>query len=186
MKKTALILFIVFLAMILTAKPAQARVYQAQPDIYVAGGSATLKNRLPAIDPREKRLGQFLGSYGSPLVPYVSNFIEAADKYQIDWKLVPAITGVESSFGKQIPPGSHNAYGWNNGSYRFKSWEESIEHVTQYLKEKYIDRGLDTPYKIGPIYAPPSQTWAGKVVNFMNQIECYGQESCLENLALTL
>lgn len=170
-------IFSVLMLFYLGAKPIQAS--------QVAGSSALLKNEF-IKDSRITKLEHFLQAYNSPLVDYTEDFIQSADKYQIDWKLVPAITGVESSFGKRIPPGSYNAYGWANGTYYFQSWEDSINHVSQVLKEKYIDRGLDTPYKMGPVYAPPSPTWAGKVTYFMEKIDCSGQENCLDNLGLTL
>ena len=148
----------------------------------VAGGSAVLKNEILGIqspDARVEKLEAYLEKHRSPLASYASVFVEAADRYQLDWKLVPAITGVESTFGKQIPFNSYNAYGWANGAYRFQSWEESITHVTQYLREKYVDRGLDKPTKIGPVYAPPSQTWAGKVIFFMKEIESFKEADLL-------
>lgn len=151
----------------------------------VAGNSAWLKEEVLGVkkpDPRIKKLEAFLAKHNSPLTPYSQKFIEAADLYQLDWKLVTAITGVESSFGKRIPFNSYNAYGWANGNYYFQSWEQSIDHVSRYLKEKYVDRGLDTPLKIGPVYAPPSPAWANKVVFFMKQIECFENEGCLEEL----
>ena len=154
-----------------------------------AAGSAMLKNEALGIensDPRTQKLAQFLTDHQSPLTDYAAYFVEKADQYQLDWKLVPAITGVESTFGKNIPSGSFNAYGWANGQYRFQSWEESIERVIVTLKEKYIDRGLDTPNKIGPVYAPPSNTWADKVTYFMKKIECFGSPDCLSGLRLTL
>lgn len=153
----------------------------------VAGSSAVLKDSLPEIekpDLRVEKLEAFLVQYDSPLTPYGKKFIEAADNYQIDFRLLPAITGVESSFGKRIPANSYNAYGWNNGQYWFQSWEESIEYLSRSLKEKYFNRGLDTPDKIGPVYAPPSPFWASKVVYFMEKIECFGQENC-QKLDLT-
>jgi len=146
----------------------------------IAGGSAVLKTNLSGLkktDARGQKLATFLTQQNSPLAPYAEIFIQAADKYQIDWKLVPAITGVESSFGKNIPFRSYNAYGWANGAYRFQSWDQSIKHVSQVIKKKYIDQGLDNPWKIGPVYAPPSKTWAGKVVWFMNQIDEFNQEN---------
>ena len=152
-----------------------------------AGGSAVLKNdESTRIDPRIEKLSLFLESYGSPLSPFAADFIQAADRYQIDWKLVPAITGVESTFGKRIPFNSYNAYGWANGAYYFESWEQSIDHVSRVLREKYYDRGLDTPQKINPVYAPPSQVWAGKVCFFMNKLENFSQDAILENLTLTI
>ena len=154
----------------------------------VAESSAVLKEEVLGVkrpDPRVEKLEAFFTKYDSPLASYAQEFIEAADLYQLDWKLVPAITGVESTFGKRIPAYSYNAYGWNNGNYYFQSWEQSINHVSRCLKEKYVDRGLDTPYKIGPVYAPPSATWASKVVYFMKLIECFEIEDCFDGLDLS-
>ena len=164
------ILFILVLAALVAASLISQPV-QAQEKLTMAGYSGVLKSADIQVDSRVLKLEGFLAKYDSPLVPYAQDFITLADQYQIDWKLVPAITGVESTFGKQIPYNSYNAYGWANGNYAFKSWEDSIAIVTRALKEKYYNRGLDNPYKIGPVYAPPSQTWAGKVNFFMEKIE---------------
>lgn len=157
---------IIFLLLTLVfPKPAKAS--------FNAGDSAVLENKVLGIEMADSRINQleeFLDFYNSPLTSYAGNFIETADKFAIDWRLVPAIAGVESTFGKFIPFNSYNAYGWNNGNYQFSSWEESIEIVSQTLREKYLNRGLDNPYKIGPVYAPPSSTWAGKVAFFMEKL----------------
>lgn len=136
-------------------------------------------------DPRVKKLEAFLQYYKSPLSGYSFYFVYCADKYGLDWKLLPAITGIESTFGKRIPGGSYNAYGWGNGLMRFNSWEQSIDHVSQKLAEKYIAKGLDTPYKINPVYCPPNPTWGRKVALFMEKIEFFdqdGTDKLLDNL----
>lgn len=170
MNKKILSFLIAFLAISFLYQPALA-------EEKVAASSAVLESSLFKIDKRAVKLEKFLASYNSPLAEYADAFVEAADKYGLDWKLVPAITGIESTFGKNIPFNSYNAYGWANGAYSFQSWEQSIDHVSRVLKEKYVDRGLDTPYKMGPIYAPPSKTWAGKVVFFMNKIDSFEELS---------
>lgn len=153
----------------------------------VAGASASLRpSPEHQVDRRIIQLQSFLAKQGSPLEPHAGDFVSAADRYGLDWKLLPAIAGVESTFGKHIPYGSFNAYGWANGAYRFTSWEDSISHVSRALKEKYVDRGLDTPHKIGPVYAPPSTTWAGKVIFFMNQIENFASVSSAASPDLTI
>lgn len=116
-------------------------------------------------------LKNYFDKHNSPLAPYSREFVETADKYDLDWRLVPAITGVESTFGKNIPSNSYNAYGWANGRYSFSSWEDSIEIVSKTLKEKYIDNGAIGINDIARIYAPPSSTWAWKVKYFMNEID---------------
>lgn len=141
---------------------------------YVESGSAKLFDNQYSdgnTDTRVQTLRAYLNSHDSPLADYSSEFISYADKYELDWRFVVAISGVESTFGKRIPTNSYNAYGWANGSYKFSSWEESIEIVNKTLKEKYIDKGADSIDEIARIYAPPSKTWSGKVKYFMNKID---------------
>jgi len=182
MTKFLLLTFAVLMTALFKPQTAQAQ----ETRLVMAGISGVLKTEPIQLDNRVEQLTAFLKKYDSPLVPYAPDFIEMADKYQIDWKLLPAITGVESTFGKQIPFHSYNAYGWNNGNYRFQSWENSLEIVSKALREKYYNRGLDTPYKIGPVYAPPSSTWAGKVSRFMNEIEGYNNSKKIASLVLTI
>ncbi len=147
----------------------------------VAGSSAQLNSRKNIeYDYREEILENFLEGYNSPLASYSGVFISLADEYDLDWRLVPAITGVESTFGKRIPFESYNAYGWANGAYSFESWEESIEVVSKALRERYIDRGADSVSEIARIYAPPSSTWAGKVKFFMKKINPFPLTFSLE------
>jgi hypothetical protein len=139
-----------------------------------AGGSAVPKfkeAKAAHFDYREYTLRKFLTKFNSPLTPYSIVFIKNADFYGIDWRMVPAISGVESTFGKQIPTGSYNAYGWVNGNYSFKSWPDSIEVVSKTLKENYISKGAVSISKIARIYAPPSSTWASKVSYFVSKID---------------
>jgi len=168
-KKFFLISFIWFFFLAFLAQPQGVLAAGAQE----AGSSA--QKYLPEInletrDDREVRLSVFLSGKDSPLSNYANNFIIMADRFAIDWRLLPAIAGVESSFGKAIPVGSYNAYGWGNGRINFSSWPESIEVVSRALSEKYYQKGLDTPEKIGPVWAPPSPDWADKIRAIMNQI----------------
>ena len=142
-----------------------------------AGSSAVVLNQTP--DNRVSKLRTFLQSYNSPLADFSSVFIKAADKYGIDWKLVPCISGVESTFGKAIPYNSYNAYGWANGEYYFQSWEDSIEIVSRTLRANYYNRGVDTVEKIAPIYAPPSTTWVRNVRFFMEKLENFSPKTTL-------
>lgn len=142
-------------------------------DMAVAECSAQLQSRMidEEADFREVTLRNFLNEHNSPLADYSDVFIKFADEYNLDWRLVPAITGVESTFGKQIPANSYNAYGWANGAYSFESWEDSIEIVSKALREKYINRGAESINEIARRYAPPSNSWAWKVRYFMNKID---------------
>ena len=136
-----------------------------------AGSSAAFRIEAEIQDDRDEKIEKFLKFYNSPLAKYSNLIVSTADKYEIDWRLLVSISGVESTFGKRIPEGSFNAYGWNNGNYRFQSWEDSIEHVSRVLGEKYVQKGLDTPAKMARVYCPYSNTWAGKVTYFMKKLE---------------
>lgn len=138
----------------------------------VADGSATLKKATyEGFDYRVENLRTFLFKLNSPLAPYADNFVDNADDYGLDYRLVASISGVESTFGKKIPSKSYNAYGWANGKYSFESWPDSIQTVSSTLKTKYIDKGAPTISKIAKRYAPPSSTWGGKVKFFIAKID---------------
>jgi len=150
----------------------------------VANQSATIKSQKSSNidgDYRNLILKSYLESYDSPLAEYSEELIFQADKYDIDWRLVAAISGVESTFGKRIPANSYNAYGWANGAYHFQGWEDSIEIVSKTLREKYYDKGAEDIYAIGRRYAPPSSTWAYKVKGFMEKIDSIGLPFTLES-----
>lgn len=150
-------------------------------EVPMVGASAQLKTSDSGTDDyRIMILRTYLIKHNSPLAEHAEDFVAIADKYNIDWRLVPAISGVESTFGKRIPRNSYNAYGWANGAYKFKSWEDSIEIVSKTLREKYIDRGAPSISRIARRYAPPSSTWAGKVKFFMKKIEPFPVTFTLE------
>lgn len=130
------------------------------------------------LDNQAKILAQYLSKQNSPLQYHAQDFINAAKVYNLDWRLLPAIAGVESTFGKFIP-GGYNAWGWGvygNQAIYFSSWKEAIFAVSKGLRENYLDKGLTDPYAINRIYAV-SPTWGGKVTYFMQDIEKFASQS---------
>jgi hypothetical protein len=123
------------------------------------------------FDYRVENLRNFLEKFNSPLAPYAQDIVSYADSNGLDYRLVPAITGVESTFGKFIPNGSYNAYGWVNGNYSFTSWSDSISTVSATLNSQYINKGAPTISQIAKRYAPPSTTWGGNVKYFISKID---------------
>ncbi len=162
----ALIFFLILLGSIFIM-PAFAATNQ------VSGISAHLKaeNDQSTTDLRPVALKSYLEKRNSPLADYADAFIATADKYELDWKLVPAISGLESAFAKRYVAGTYNAYGWGGGYIYFTSWEDSIETVSAALKAKYIDRGAKTVNQIGRIYAPPNPAWGSLVNHLMTEID---------------
>lgn len=131
-----------------------------------------LAQNVLAIDNREIKLAKFLASHNSPLSAYSSEFIVQADKNGLDYRLLPAISGVESTFGRNYMPLTFNTYGWGGGLVYFSSWEDGISKVSQGLKENYVDKGAKDVEAISWIYCPPGNlSWAAKVRYFMDQID---------------
>jgi hypothetical protein len=127
---------------------------------------------IPAIpiDTRVQKLGGYLHAQGSPFAENAADFVTAADRYGLDWKLIPAISGVESGFGHAYIVGTYNAWGWGGGYIHFSSWTDAIFKISGALRDNYANHGLITPQEIGPVYAPPSYSWASNVQMYMDRI----------------
>jgi hypothetical protein len=136
-------------------------------------------------DLRAQALENVLTKQGSPLAPYASYYVQSADRNEIDWRLLPAIAGLESSFGLRQMPGSHNSYGWGGGHIYFDSVEDGIDTINTAFKTKYAARGATTVEQIGPIYAE-SPTWVPRVRSFMNKFEAEYARLGMHSLELTI
>lgn len=133
---------------------------------------------LVARDARPKIVSAFLENYSCPLVPYdhyADRYIEVADKYGLDFRLIPAISMQESNCCKKIPEGSNNCWGY--GIYgdqvvRFQTVEEGIETVAKTLAKNYTAKGLMEPEEIMAKYTPQSKgSWAAGVMHFMAEMK---------------
>lgn len=177
MKRTCISFLLIGILYLVIVKSAGAAFLVVDASAHLKVHEAANTSIKKEKDTRVGQLQAYLASHYSPLTEMAEVFIQKADEYELpDWRLVPAISGVESTFGKHIPNNSYNAWGWANGAYAFTSWEDAIDIVTKALKQKYVDRGLDTPEKMSPVYAPPSKTWAGKVRFFMEKIDQFEPE----------
>ncbi len=127
-------------------------------------------------DTRPVIVDNFLAKHRSPMSGLGTVFVSAADKYGLDYRLLPAIAFQESTLGKNIPRNSHNAWGWaiytgaQSGA-AFRDWSQAIETVAKGLKFDYIDRGLHTPETIMTRYADsPDGSWAFGVSFAMDEM----------------
>lgn len=126
---------------------------------------------------RVEVLSLFFKRYNSPLINHAQTIVDTADKYSIDWRLIPAIAMQESTLCKKIPKNSFNCWGF--GIYggkvtRFKDFDEAIETVTKTLAKEYKDkRGLEAPHEIVTRYTPNSngEKWADNVNFVMGRIQ---------------
>lgn len=155
----------------------------------VADAAASLVVATGKEDWRVAKLEAFLASHGSPMTAQASVFVSEADRLNLDWRLVAAIAGVESTFGKHVPGGSYNGWGWGiptgaRSGVGFESWEHGIATVSEGLKTRYVDRGAVTVEQIGRIYAA-SPRWASNVRFFLAKIDAFAPKDA-RTLAVTL
>ena len=78
-------------------------------------------------DERVLRTDRYFAERSMPLEGYGAKFVEAADKCDLDWRLLPAIAVRESSGGKQAC--GNNPFGWSSCRADFESVEKAIEIV---------------------------------------------------------
>lgn len=153
-------------------KPAHVS-YSALP-----GTDITLQASTEESDGRVAKLEQFFARYNSPLLPYAQAIVDAADKYNINYKLLPAIAGQESGWCKHIIPESFNCWGWGiykNHTTTFPDYPTAIDTVSKGLAKNYVKKGMTTPEQIMQVYNPTSTahggSWAEGVSYFLGQLE---------------
>lgn len=144
-----------------------------------ASGSSATFNDILAVQYQDNRvlaLTNYLEAQDSPLAPYAATFIAQADMYKLDWKLLPAIAGTESTFAKAEPAGCYNSFGfgiYTNHMTCFASYDEAIRIIAQTLRTRYMDEwGAGNVEEIGARYAA-SPTWAAHTQFFINQIQAF-------------
>lgn len=125
-----------------------------------------------------KDINDYLREQGSPLAGKGAVFVREARKNGLDPRLLVAIAGAESAFGKNIKSGTYNPFGWGP-HIPFKSWDQAISTVARGLRRGYLDEGLKTISQIGQKWAPIgagndptnlNSNWARNVGRFYAQL----------------
>ncbi len=102
-------------------------------------------------DPRLSRLQKFFGDRDCPLRDSAKDFLVAADQNQLDWRLLPSISFIESSGGKDYT--NNNVFGWGSSKEKFSSVRAGIHYVAAQLGRSRRYRDKDTDRKL-QIYNP--------------------------------
>ena len=111
--------------------------------LLVAGGCA-IAERAPVAsvrhhDPRLAKLRKLFESYNSPGAALAEYFLRAADRYGLDWRLLPSISIVETGGGKTAV--NNNLLGWDSSRKSFASARASIDYVAARLAGSKLYRG---------------------------------------------
>jgi hypothetical protein len=94
-------------------------------------------------DPRLETLRTFFHVADCPAEKYAAAFLDAADHNELDWRLLPSLSFVESTGGKFAR--NNNLFGWDSGNAQFSSPIAGIHAVGYRLShsELYRDKDLD-------------------------------------------
>jgi len=95
----------------------------------------------PAKDPRLAFLRAFFEQGNCPAAKLSPVFLDAADMYALDWRLLPSLSFVETSGGKAAK--NNNLFGWDSGRAAFSSAAASILAVASSLAHSALYRNKD-------------------------------------------
>lgn len=121
----------------------------------------------PTADSRLSRLKQFLAGMRSPFQNLAGDFLAAADRHSLDWRLLPSIAVIESGAGKEYT--NNNIFGWGSCKIKFPSVRAGIHAVAARLKNSpvYRDKGVK---EILHTYNP-NDGYSAKVMRVMRTID---------------
>ena len=111
-------------------------------------------------------LKRFFTERDCPAARHADEFIKAADKNDLDWRLLPSIALVESGAGKDYK--NNNILGWDSARQKFPSVPAGIHAVAHRLANSKLYKDK-TVYQILRTYNA-SAAYATKVMGIMRSI----------------
>ena len=94
-------------------------------------------------DYRFHLIRKFFQKSDCPAQSYAQAFLDASDRYDLDWRLLPSLSYIESTGGKAAR--NNNLFGWDGGRAEFASPVAGILEVGNRLANSslYKDKELD-------------------------------------------
>jgi len=139
---------------------------------------------ISTTDARVQKIDNVFRDYKCPLEGLGDVFIKEADKNNIPWYIVAAISFQESGCGKKIPyiegEPSYNAWGYGvygENVHEFDNWVQGIEVMSRYLSKRFYTQGVTDTSAIMKTYTPPSMgSWYKGVDYFSDLIQNYSSK----------
>lgn len=117
-------------------------------------------------DPRLQKLKQFFLDFKSPGYNFAEDFLLAADRNGLDWRLLPSLALLESGGGKSFS--NNNILGWDSCRQSFPSVRAGIHHVASRLAGSQLYRGKPLS-RVLAIYNPEHH-YPQRVTELMSRI----------------
>ena len=150
-------------------RPRYGRLARASMLGVMACAAVASGTTLPAPngDPRSVRLEAFFKAYDCPAPLHVAEYLRAADSHALDYRILPAISLVESTCGAFEK--MNNRWGWDSVQSGFSSVPAGIAYITEQLAENPHYKGKTVKEKLFT-YNPYPQ-YVRQVQRLMQQIE---------------
>jgi len=113
------------------------------------------------------RLESFFKAYDCPAPLHVDDYLRAADSHALDYRLLPAISLVESTCGAYEK--KNNRWGWDSVQSGFPSVPDGIEYIIEQLAENPNYKGKTVKEKL--FTYNPYKGYVRQVERLMRQIE---------------
>jgi hypothetical protein len=117
-------------------------------------------------DPRLARLTGFFEALDCPAAYLSEDFLSAAERNGLDWRLLPSICLLETSGGKQAR--NNNLFGWDSGRRYFTSARAGIHEVAERLAQSDLYKGKTLHSKLRTYNPQPS--YAARVGAMMKRL----------------
>jgi len=133
----------------------------------VSAHASVTADSLAVEDQRHAKLETFFQSFGCPAPYHVKEYLGAADTYAIDYRLLPAISVLESTCG--IYQRGNNRWGWASARKGFASFRAGLEYIAHQLAEGryYKNKTLEEKVRM---YNPRPQ-YARQLDSLMRKID---------------
>lgn len=118
-------------------------------------------------DQRVFRLEAFFKAYNCPSPLHIDDYLDAADAYQIDYRMLPAISLLETTCGSHEK--QNNRWGWASAQTGFPSVGEGIHYIASQLAEHPYYKHKTVEQKLW-MYNP-DRHYVASVRRLMRQIE---------------
>lgn len=119
------------------------------------------------------KIDAYYGRHNLPLTGYGMKMVLAAEKYGIDWRLIPAIGMRETTGGKFAC--YNNPFGWGSCKIKYNSFDESIEALAKNLgganpRTAYYYAGKTTAEKLYYYNGTVVASYPKEVMKIMDKV----------------
>ncbi len=118
-----------------------------------------------------QKVEDIFAKYNSPMKGYGYIIVEQAEACGGDYKILVAIAGNESGFGR-VPYKLYNPFGYLDGR-QYSGWEESLSYISCQISKRFIKPCNGDLNCIVRTYAGPQddkERWVKNITYFINKI----------------